>query len=287
MKAAIVYLVRGATEKLERSIKALDRFFNRRFNYPILIFHEEFNKEEKELISSWSSSTLEFILLNDFKKLPNYSGLSVDQVNRWCEGKDGGRKSIGLGYCQMCRFFLHTLFVHPRMAEFDYYWRFDDDSYLTSEITYDPFALMESCKAIYGYRAVEKENVYECLGLDLLWKEVKAFAKKEHLSRRYLNRLVANWKGQYKGFNYYNNFEINKVSFWREHPGYKKFFQTLDETLGFYKYRWGDANVRAFSVGLFLHPKQVHHFGDIGYQHNDHYTALGSDKVIYSRLNLD
>ena len=281
-KAAIVYLIKGhPSEILEMSLRSLDRYFNKRFNYPVYIFHEECSKQE--LIRSWSSSTIEFIQLPDYLKLPNYEGLSVDQVERWSRGEDGGRASFGLGYRQMCRFFLYGLFMHPKMANLDYYWRFDDDSYLTEEVTYDPFAVMEQNGLIYGYRTVEAENVRECLGLDLLWNEVKSFAKKEHLSRRHLNRLVANWKGKYKGFNYYNNFEINKVSFWRNHKLYQHFFNTLDQTLGFYKYRWGDANVRAMSVGLFLKPNQVHHFKDIGYRHNDHYAIPGGDKVIYSK----
>lgn len=281
-KAAIVYLIKGEpSDHLKESIESLDRYFNKRFDYPVYIFHEEC--EQQELIRSWSSSKIEFIQLPGYLNLPDYRGLSARQVERWSEGKDGGRRCFGLGYRQMCRFFLYGLFTHPKMANIDYYWRFDDDSYLTEELTYDPFALMESTGAIYGYRAVDAENVRECLGLDLLWNEVKSFAKKERLSRRYLNRLVSNWKGKYKGFNYYNNFEINKVSFWRNHQMYHKFFHTLDETLGFYKYRWGDANVRAMSVGLFLKPSQVYHFKNIGYRHNDHYAVPGGDTVVYSK----
>lgn len=282
--AVIVYLIKQVSqERLEPSLKSLDRYFNQKFDYPVVIFHENELGSEIETVRSWSTSKIEFIHLKDFLVHPDYPGLSVEQAERWSAGLDGGRKTFGYGYKQMCRFFLYGLFHHPRLANVDYYWRFDDDSYLTSPIDYDPFELMEKKGAVYGYRAVEAENVRECLGLDLLWQEVKSFAKKENLSRRHLNRLVANWKGSYKGFNYYNNFEINKVSFWREHEGYNRFFHTLDQTLGFYKYRWGDANVRAMSVGLFLKPSQVHFFGDIGYRHNDHYVPFGKSNVIYSK----
>ncbi|MCH9609113.1 MAG: hypothetical protein S4CHLAM45_08760 [Chlamydiales bacterium] len=283
-KAAIIYLIKGgAGEKLKLSLTSLDRFFNRRMDYPVLIFHEECTDEQMKEIRSWSTSTIEFVHLNEYMKLPDYPGLSLPQVERWSEGLDGGRKAFNAGYRQMCRFFLHTLVLHPRMYEFDYYWRFDDDSYLTEEITYDPFAFMEQNGMVYGYRTIEIENVRECLGLDLLWKEVKEFAKREKLSTRYLKRFVSDWRGRYKGLNFYNNFEINKISFWRENTLYLKFFETLDKTLGFYKYRWGDSNVRAMSVPLFLTPDQVHHFGDIGYRHNDHYAEPGGDRVVYSK----
>jgi len=234
------------------------------------------------LLQKTTSFPLEFVELKDFDKLPSYPGLTQEQVDRWIEGKDGGRGGARLGYRQMCRFYSHTLFHHPALAKFDYYWRFDDDSFLLGEVKEDPFELMEEKGYVYGYRSVEFENPRTVgVGLDVLWKKTKQFAKKNKLPLSFLKKRVANWKGKYTGLYYYNNFEINKVSFWRESALYSNYFSFLDRSLGFFQYRWGDSNVRTLASHLFLKPHQIHHFDQIPYRHNDHYSLPNSEEVQY------
>ncbi len=282
VKAAIVYLVKNCTSDLIESLKALHRYFNAQYDYPILIFHEELTDDDKKHIDSLKSGSITYIQLTPFDQLPNLPHLDPQLIQKWCEGKEGGRKAR-LGYKQMCRFYAYELLVHPALDSFDYYWRFDDDSFLYAPIDYDPFAYMQQNQLIYGYRSVEFENPREIVGMQELWSATKTFAKAHKLSRRYLKKLCTNWKGRYKGFNYYNNFEINNITFWRSHPLYKVFFDYLDQDqMGFYKYRWGDSNFRAMITGLFLRPEQVHHFKEIAYRHNDHYSIPGGDRIVYS-----
>lgn len=285
VKAAIVYLVHGDENlpDFTKSVLALEKYFNARYRYPIVVFHEQLSQEAQEKIARLSSAPIHYEKLTTFLDLPDLPGLTKEQVDAWCEGRDGGRKAR-LGYRQMCRFFSYGLYTHPALADYDYYWRFDDDSFLLDEIPFDPFAYMEDNGLIYGYRSVEHENVRELIGLNELWEATKQFAKGHKLSTRYLKKLVSKrWKGTYTGFNYYNNFEINKRSFWVNHPLMKEYFSSLDTSLGFYKYRWGDANVRAMSVGLFLKPSQVHHFKTIGYRHNDHFSLPDSEQVVFRK----
>lgn len=283
INAALVYLVKKNTPDLIESLKALHQYFNARFDYPIFIFHEELAEDDKKALRLLASAPITFVQLDPFNHLPSQDHLDPLQVQRWCEGKDGGRKAV-LGYRQMCRFFSYELYVHPALASFDYYWRFDDDSFLYAPVDFDPFLYLEQNKLVYGYRCVEFENPREIIGMRELWQATKAFAKANKLPTRYLKKLCANWKGDYTGFNFYNNFEINNLDFWRKQPLYKAYFDCLDRNhLGFYRYRWGDANVRAMSIGLFLQPSQIHHFKEIAYRHNDHYTIPGGDRVVYSK----
>ncbi|MCB1180476.1 MAG: hypothetical protein KDK55_00445 [Chlamydiia bacterium] len=285
-RASLVYLARPKKfEKLndlKKSLVHLDRHFNEAHNYPITIFHEDYEQKEFDAIRSTSSSTIEFIKLPNFLELPSYPGLTQEQVERWISGEDFGRPKAPLGYRHMCRFYAYPIFHHEALASYDYYWRFDDDSYLLGDVKEDPFAFMEKHGYVYGYRSVEYENLSaDGIGLDRLWKLTKQFAKKHRLSLKQVKKRVANWKGRYTGIYYYNNFEINKISFWRESSLYTEYFKMLDRSLGFFQFRWGDSSVRILAANLLLKKSQIHHFDDIPYRHNHHYSLLRSEEVRY------
>lgn len=259
----------------------MEEYFNRLYNYPVIIFHEDFSLSTQQEIRSLCDSKITFVQLPDFQKLPK--NLSQEQAERWSQGLDGGRKAQGVGYRHMCRFFSYGLLMHPALDPYEYYWRFDDDSFLTQLVPYDLFEWMQTNRKIYGFRSIvgEDQRLHEGLGGSSLWAETLTFARHHKLSTRSLKRFCANWLGRYKGLYYYNNFEINNIPYWRNHPLFHSYFARLDETHGFYKYRWGDANVRTFACHLFLTPDQIHHFDEIGYRHNDHYSLPNSVEITY------
>lgn len=259
----------------------MEEYFNRLYHYPVIIFHEDFTDEVIAQVRSHCQSKLTFVQLDDFQSLPQ--NLTLEQAQRWSEGLDGGRKAQHLGYRHMCRFFAYKMVMHPALDPYEYYWRFDDDSFLTERLSYDPFEWMHRNKLIYGFRSIvgEDQRLHEGIGGSHLWKETLSFAHENKLSLRQLKRFCADWRGRYKGLYYYNNFEINNIPFWRTHPLFHTYFSRLDATHGFYKYRWGDANFRTFACHLFLAPSQIHHFSDIGYRHNDHHSLPKSVHIKY------
>lgn len=279
-KAAIVYLVPGMTESLEESLISLEKCFLSSYpHYPVVMFHEKLSQKEIKQLASLISTPLIPVKLNRFLKTPKH--LDSKQISRWNAGLDGGRK-CNLGYIQMCRFFADGLYRHKAMDQFEYYWRFDDDSFLVEPLKSDPFVEMVENDWIYGYRCIERENIREILGLGELWKETKQFARKHRVSLKEVKKLTCNWWGKYKGVNFYNNFEINKIAFWRDCSLQAKYIECLEEAAGFYKYRWGDANIRTLAIGMFINPKQIHHFKEIPYRHNYHYAIPGGDGIEYS-----
>ncbi len=288
-KAVIVYVVapeaRQRTELLYYSLELLEKHFNRCYNYPILIFHEDLSESRKTEIQKNFSSNFIFALLDNFRELP--SRMEEEQVLRWSQGFDGGRHTNvdhDIGYRHMCRFYSYGIFVHPALQPFDYYWRFDDDSFLLKPVNFDPFAKMQEEGYVYGYRSIMREDPLreEGKGLQQLLDTTKQFARKNKLPRCYL-RPFTNWRGQTNGKQYYTNFEITNISFWRNNPLYKQYISTLENQGGFYKYRWGDAAVRSLACGIFLKPLQIHHFGTIAYRHNYHYAIKDKIEIDYDR----
>lgn len=284
-KAAIAYLAppqqMSRNTMLYHSLECLEKNFNRRYHYPVVIFHEDLPAREIQKIKQVYSSPFIFVHLPHFQELP--SNVTKDEVNDWAFGKNGGRHAQRyIGYRQMCRFFSYQLFSHPIMLEYDYYWRFDDDSFLLQPVGFDPFQVMADNGYVYGYRSLMREDPKkeEGKGLRELFQITRQFAKKHCLSTRYF-RPFTDWRGRSNGKQYYTNFEITNISFWRNHPLFSQYVEVLEKEKGFYKFRWGDSIFRALTCALFLKPHQIHHFGAISYRHNTHYSLPGSTDLHY------
>merc|ERR1719188_678621 len=64
----------------------------------------------------------------------------------------------------------------------------------------------------------------------------------------------------------YNNFEVVDVRWWRS-AQIQDFVVAVDDRLGIYHHRWGDAPLRGLAISLFLRPQQVRHFSGLTYAH--------------------
>jgi alpha 1,2-mannosyltransferase len=259
-RGAIVYLSRSTADDLHdlrRSLWNLDRFFNRRHGYPVVIFHEDFSPALMAEIRRWTSSTLEFAVV-DFR-LPEF--VNPADVPPRILGR------FPIGYRHMCRFFAGMVYRHPAMQQYDWYWRFDTDSFLRCSVGYDPFEAMERGQHLYGYITLLKERPEVVQGL---WETSRRYATENGLDLARLGSLTDE-RGGYNLLYYYNNFEIVDLRFFRS-PTYLRFFDYLDRTGGIYQFRWGDAPIRTIAVALLVPPAQVRRFDDIGYSHAGYYT---------------
>lgn len=259
-KAAIVYLARS-TEKdlalLRRSLRLLDRHFNQRFDYPVLIFHEDFSPALQRSLQAMTRSRLLFPQV-EFA-FPDFVDRS--RVPEFVFGR------FGVGYRHMCRFFAGAFAFHPALAEFDWYMRLDTDSFLRGRVAEDPFQRMDASGADYGYITMLQERPEVVVGL---WEAVCAYASANGLETpafRGLATAAGTWNLRY----YYNNFEICRLSFLRS-GAHQRFFEYLDRQEGIYRHRWGDAPIRTMAVAMLLPPEKVLRFGDIPYSHAGFYT---------------
>jgi hypothetical protein len=78
--------------------------------------------------------------------------------------------------------------------------------------------------------------------------------------------------GDYNNCQFFSNFEIGSLNFWRGEAN-EKDFEWLDRGGGFFYEHFGDAPVHTLSVSIFLPKIEIWFFRDIGYQYdmNHHY----------------
>jgi len=250
-KAAIYVLADGRRlGRLIEMLQSVDRHFNRRFSYPIVVFEEQLLPAQKARLSAATHSPLTFVPV-DFR-LPAFIG--EDQVPE----KTGCLPERGLGYRHMCRF--QAGIVNMKLSEmgYDWHWRMDDDSMLTGEVSYDVFGYMASKGFRYGFVSTVRDDDACIVGL---WDTAKTYAQRARIG------LKDNWFTEWpRGNVFYNNFEISHASVFTS-PEYRAYFDHIDQNGGIYTRRWGDAPIKSIAVSLFVPPEEVHRFGDIGYRH--------------------
>jgi FkbM family methyltransferase len=254
-KAVIVYLARSLPKDiadLKESLRLLYVNFNQRFNYPIIIFHEDFSDELIAEIRGDAKSSIGFERV-EFS-IPDF--LNENEIPEYF-----GPYRHNIGYRHMCRFFSGLIYQYPVLKGYDWYWRLDTDSLITDKVNYDLFSYMEKKGYVYGYRVIVPEAQEVVIGL---WEAVKKYIQENNIRPEFLRKFLKN--GEWNRNMYYTNFEISRFDFWRSDK-YTRFFNYLDEAGGIYKQRWGDAPIHTFAVSMFLPERKTHCFHGISYKH--------------------
>lgn len=261
-RSAIYFLVKmERSSMMAEALRSIYSKFNKKFNYPIILFHEQKLSEQLKLDfrRDCPKCNLFFQMIN-FSVPSQYKKnlLLIDKLLARDAGK--GRicsRADDVNYRTMCRFQSHLVYLEPILDGLEYTWRLDDDSRLLSPINYDIFLFMEERKFVYGWTVVTQDEV---LCVKNLWEVVKLYVE-----IKLLNRTTFFYKWPYPLI-YMNNFEISSVRFFKS-GNYTKYISYLDELGGIYRYRWGDAPIKTLALSLFVPLNQVHYFEDIQYNH--------------------
>lgn len=244
VNGVIYSLIYGATDfkRLQRMLSSLDTFFNDRYHYPVILFSENTTEAQKRFIRSSTRSNVTFRDVSF--TVPNFIDPSVLPVRTKC-----APSSSTIGYRHMCRF--HAMEAHDILSKemgYEWHWRLDDDSELTSEIGYDIFQLMKAANKRYGFVNSVNDDP-ECI--EGLWEAADVFANSKNQTN--LQSLEQNATGFYgrwpRGRVFYNNFEISHHSVW-DSPVYRAWFAQVDGLEGIYTRRWGDAPIKSIGVAL-------------------------------------
>ncbi len=247
----VIYMV-GPDERdrfdLEESLALLYLFFNKKYQYDVLIYHENLTDEyidTKILNSDIYSMPFKFIKVN----MSGPSNAPIDVIGS------------STGYRSMCRWFSGPFFHDKTLAQYKWCWHFDTDSRLMGLVDYDPFLYMEQNNKIYGYQAIYTEADFACRGF---WEATKSFIKECNIKPKLLNKFLKNeeWDLSY----YYSDFAIFDLNFFRSKE-YMDYFNYLDKLDGFYKHRWGDTLVCSLGIMMLLDESQTHQFKDIKWRH--------------------
>lgn len=248
-KAFIYFLITyERLNKMLNSLALLDKYFNTKHQYPIVVFHEtEANFDiARTFLRSWTKSTMYFQTVSF--QVPDFLPRNLTMRSKTC------LKSFG--YRHMCRFHAKLFYEQPIIRGFDYAWRLDDDSEIMSPIEYDIFEYMQNRSLQYGYTIVDNER-RDCT-VDL-WESAERYIRNASIRPTFFS----DWK---RYTIYYNNFEISRLSLWLS-DDYQNFINHIDRLGGIYYYRWGDAPIKTIAISMFLPRNQTHHFKHIRYIH--------------------
>lgn len=254
MQNAVITYIAGPDfndiKDLMVSLDCLYTNFNNKFKYPVIIFHENYDKSVETLIKDRINSDIKFVEIK-----PNIP----ETINGQPVPKDVIGSSVG--YRHMCKWCSGDFFIHPEILPYDWYWHLDTDSFLLRPVEYDVFDFMANNGLEYGYQVIYKEQPFAAVGF---WNFVKQYIKDNNINPTFLSKFLKNGEWDYSY--YYADFEISKLSFWRRKE-YMDFFNKVNDTGGFYLYRWGDTILHSMSVFLWMEEQKTHQFKDISWRH--------------------
>ncbi|KIW82390.1 hypothetical protein Z517_05417 [Fonsecaea pedrosoi CBS 271.37] len=271
-KAALISLVRN--EELDgilQSMRQLEFRWNRRYQYPWVFFNEKpFSDEFKAATSNATSARTEYHLV------PHAHWVTPSHINQtlYHNSLDYlSLTSVGKGhllsYHAMIRWQSGLFYLHPALAAYEYYWRVEPDVHFFCDVPYDPFRFMQATGMVYGFNMAILDDARSFASL---WSTTRDFITAHpHLVHpdASLDWLLDPQTGlTYNNCQFFSNFEIGALSFFRDNEGNRRYFDWLDDKGGFYYSRWGDAPVHTLSVSMFAPPDRVWWFRDIGYQHD-------------------
>eukprot|EP01135_Chromosphaera_perkinsii_P009471 Nk52_evm14s1763 gene=Nk52_evmTU14s1763 len=290
-KAAILYLMKGKDKEINEiinSIRLLQKFFNRRFGYPVLIFYEKDEVGEGR-INNIGNTITQALHAQSTSLPPTQQGIDPEFgaqlvfVGIKFEFPGGFNGDINLiapdvravfesrypGYNHMIRFWFKMVFEHPLVKQLDYYCRLDTDSYIESDIEKDLFELGEDIK--YAYVSIEKDMLFVTRGME---DEIERFVEShpnaaQQMKENKFELLPKEQRATQDPFLVYNNFEICHVPTFRSRR-FIEFVEHIDSTNQIYLTRWGDAPLRYYEIHLLLDvEKEVKRLCGFNYRHTN------------------
>ncbi|CAH1790690.1 unnamed protein product [Owenia fusiformis] len=247
-KAFIYFLLQDNPERMQKfwkALESLEKFFNLKYNYPIIIFHESsFKNTTKKEIKSRTQNIVIFQLVEFM--IPSFINSSKLMKSKVCY-RD-------IGYKHMCRFHSKQVPQHPVMKKFDFYLRLDDDSLFLKPINYDIFRYFRDNNYMYGYLIMTQDQARCVTGL---WESTEKYCKKNNIIPKFA------WK---KNTIFYNNFEISRTSIWSG-DAYSKYIDYIDSLGGIYYNRWGDAPIKSLALSIFVQRSKITKMPHISYEH--------------------
>ena len=177
------------------------------------------------------------------------------------------KQNLNIGYKGMCLFY-SSEFVHY-LSGYDYAIRLDGDSIVASELNIDEF--IESSK-VYGYVRDKHDSHQETC--ETLPVAIKSYVNDNNIAINCKESDINCW-------NFYNNFNISRLSFWQS-QNFKNFMQYIHDQDGIEKHRWGDSTIQANAVKMFCKPNEIFKF-DFAYEHRSHYYKNYEEKPIVEK----
>ena len=251
------------TQKKRRNLlismlQDFSKYFSKQFHqYPIIVFHDDLDKLDQEMIISSLPTYLNLkFVFKPFPEIPKSIDPSTIPKRTKCS-----YETSTIGYRQMCRFHAFGALDHLMDEGYDWFWRVDDDSIFSAPIGYDPFDLMRGNDWKYGFNSIVTDGL-ECV--EGMWEMGYQVSRDLETSlNEDISPLFYQWT---KGEVFYNNFEISHKSVWLNKI-YERWREEVEKSGRIFTHRWGDAPIHTVGVTMALKSEEIHRFSDIGYSH--------------------
>jgi hypothetical protein len=277
--AAIVFLTqRNRVPDMLKAIASVDHFVREKFQYPVVIFWDDLQPDDIAAIRKSSKYPIHFE--------------KVDFQHAQCNEEFASSPHWApFGYRQMCRFWTFPVMRTKLLEKAKYYWRVDTDALITDPVLNDPFKEMEATGDVYGTRRwLTKGNDCKTGVLTDLDRLSRCFLDKHSAAKSnptaWLQEYV-DTQGKWKQcWGLETNFEIVDTRFFGSQAA-EDYWNLIDSTGGFLKYRWGDAHTRSETLALLGDRKRIKCFGDIGYKHKSHQFQAAACEIPESMTALE
>ncbi|KAL9599185.1 MAG: hypothetical protein Q9179_003656 [Wetmoreana sp. 5 TL-2023] len=270
-RAALISLVRNSElEGIVQSMTQLEYHWNQKYQYPWIFFNDEpFSDEFKAATQNLTLAKIYYeVVPKDHWSLPDWIDEGRFMNSLEYLGAIGVGKGWMISYRHMCRWNSGFFYRHPRLKDFDWYWRVEPDVHFFCDIDYDVFRFMRDNNMKYGFNM----NILDdARSFPSLWSRTRSFINAHpeliHPEADLDWLLDARNNGDYNNCQFFSNFEVGDLNFFRGKAN-EKYFDWLDRGGGFYYERFGDAPIHTLSVAMFVPKSEIWFFRDIGYQHD-------------------
>ncbi|CAE8610896.1 unnamed protein product [Polarella glacialis] len=256
----VIHYITAETEgdmlDIERSLKSVWENYNRRCDYPIVIFHEGLSEQARRRIVECSENRIWLALLPGFNQLPP----------EWAEAAGERASEFSVGYRAMTRWRSGPMFLEPALAGFDFAMTFDTDSYFPAALGSDPFEILQSEGLVALFPHLGRESASVVVNF---MHHFLLYCRLRGMDPRRTSMLAALVEKNYKWYQQCLMLDMEVVRLdWFRGKEYQDFFRYMDSSGGFWLHRWGNNPVRTFGVGLLLEDKDVRSM-ELPYAHQD------------------
>ena len=259
-KKGCIFLISARKNLIKDCLKYLDQNYNKKFNYPILIFYHKNVYDDESFRTSIRSINLN--TKYSFHKLHSKLPSNIKKKDLFWNLDNPYAKSFKgrIGYLH-ANYFWNNFMNFKELNDFDYLMRIDDDSWFKEQLNFDFFEELDNKNGLYGTAYTWQNNQRASYTQYNLSNWIKNYVEKNNL-KILDNHLREALKGEINNdlFNSLNwscgNCNIYKKEMFKS-KNWKNFNREFNKIAGGYRYRWGDCEIISLYAYIHLKPALI------------------------------
>lgn len=281
IKACIlIYATNNNLNTLKSTIISFEKMFNRKFNYPYILFNnEKFTNEFKSEIVKHSHSKIEFVIISTENwNVPDW--VDVNQLEKI-------HHNAYYSYIFYNRFFSGFFFKEEVTLKYDYYLRIDHRFIFPCPINQDPFLKLYTENILYGYLISSNKDTNK---ISKFWKEINQWLDngiRDSIPKINLMKNITDNNRVITNECYFeSNFEIASFNLFRNDL-YSSYFNHLDRSGAFFFDMVDDSLVHSYFAFLMLNKDEIIKFNDIGFSFRKKFKPPVNGSILCLKNEFD